>query len=58
MTYCYISNQIAKHCDEETKYCPECDSELSEGFIDSLEYLECDNDECDYCVATNEYMEI
>lgn len=44
---CGISNQIAKHCDEDTIYCPECESFMEEKHLaGEINWLQCVNPRC------------
>ncbi len=45
MSYCHVSNQIAKHCNEpEEVECQECFSSMTES--DNGNFLICDNLSC------------
>ena len=51
MTRCYVSEQIAAHCDDpEPTYCPECESEMT---CDDVGDLECDDIECGHVIIMN-----
>jgi len=42
-----IENQIAIHCDEDEKYCPECKGTMT---YDKDGDLQCDDIECDHII--------
>ncbi len=39
--FCYVSSQIAAHCDEQETYCEICGSTMTQDIGD--DFLECDN---------------
>ena len=52
MSYCHVSNQVAKHCNEpEEVECKECNSSMTES--DNGNFLICDNVECDNEIELN-----
>ena len=51
MSDCYVADQIAKHCDEEEIYCPECGDTMT---YDIDGDLVCDNEECGNIILTGE----
>jgi len=51
MTRCYVSEQIADHCNEpEEIYCPECDGTMTS---DDDADLVCDDIECGHVTIMN-----
>jgi hypothetical protein len=54
MSSCHVANQISAHCDEDTTYCPECDSWMEEKtLIDGSHWLECVNQQCGETIDLN-----
>ena len=51
MSRCYVSDQIADHCNEYEEYCPECDSTMH---YDKDGDLECDDIECGHVMILND----
>ncbi len=55
MSNCHISNQVARHCNEETTYCPECESWMEEKQLTGgAHWLECENEQCGHEIDLSE----
>ena len=49
-----IENQIAVNADDQEEYCPECESTMTLNHYAGINWLECDNQQCNHVIEEGE----